>query len=107
MNQPYQAHPSFPTNLQYSQTQPHLSYPVTHGVQSHGPGAVMMPADLASLSQQGYIQQQQHLAQAQMMAGMMARQNVNVSASGSEGGTRAPSHKKKKVALHSHLLLKG
>ncbi|CAD6587113.1 MAG: hypothetical protein TREMPRED_004664 [Tremellales sp. Tagirdzhanova-0007] len=65
-------------------------------MQTHGPGAVMMPADLASLSQQGYVQQQRHLAQAQMMASMMARQNATASVSGSEGGTKAPSHKKKK-----------
>ena len=66
-----------------------------------------MPADLASLSQQGYVQQQRHLAQAQMMASMMARQNATASVSGSEGGTKAPSHKKKKVRLHSLMVLKA
>ncbi len=83
MNQSY---PTFPTNPQYSQA-PQMAYPNAQNMQSHGPGAMMMPQDLASIQQQGYMQQQQQLAQAQ--AQMMARGYASSSSS-------TPAHKKKK-----------
>lgn len=102
MNQSYPTHPSYPTQPQYSQAPPQMSYQNIQNMQPHMGGPTMMPADLAMLAQQGYQHQQQQLAHAQMMAGMMARQNANPTASGS--GT--PSHKKKKVVSPAEIAVR-